>query len=494
MFYRSIRFKIAIAYMAMLTVTLALFSAILYQYVSHSLYDNMDSLLSSKAEGLVHAIDAYWAWEKFEPWRSASATEEVYAREEGVNFSSVVQKWLQEKSKDPKLLDIIVQIFDDSGETITASKNTQGISTVSGETFRSVLSGKSSFATLASSFPTKKLQQYRVFLMPAIQAGKVEYVVQVASPLTSIETTLTTLKITMWTLLPLTVLFTGILGLLIAHLTLRPVNRMIQEIHDITAESLRSKIAIPGTKDEIQRLAETFNDMLERLHLAFTTQRQFFENLSHELKTPLTVMKGEFEVILKKNRTPDEYESVLKSNLEEIDKIVKLVENLLLLASFESQKILPERREVDLGLLLSGVANTYKKLADRKGIDIRMGLEEHIIIVEGDEQQLKQLFANLFDNAVKYTLPHGKVEARCAKGDGLATVSITDTGVGIPKDKIGRIFDRFYRAGATTGEGFGLGLSIAKSVVDAHKGSISVRSEIGEGTTFTVSLPLTRKG
>jgi len=219
-------------------------------------------------------------------------------------------------------------------------------------------------------------------------------------------------------------------------------------------------------------------------------RREFVANVSHELKTPLTILKGEFEVISKKVRSQEEYEMVLKSGLEEIDKIAKLVDNLLMLASFESRKILPERKKLDLNLLIQGVVNSMRGLADKKGIRLTLHSRDSLV-VNGDEHALKQLFLNLLDNAVKYTPAKGLVTVDLEREGKNATIRVRDTGVGIPDTELGRIFDRFYRAEhSKAGPGFGLGLSIVKSVVDSHKGSIRVDSRVGTETVFVIKLPL----
>jgi len=266
---------------------------------------------------------------------------------------------------------------------------------------------------------------------------------------------------------------------------------MIRAIHDITAENMKMKLSIPNTKDEIQKLAETFNDMLGRLDYTFTSQKHLFENLSHELKTPLTILKGEFEVVLKKMRSSEDYETILKSSLEEVDKMTRLVENLLMLASFESKKMMPERKALDLGALLKNVADNIKRLAERKRIDVIFAGSGGVEIL-GDEKELKQLFLNLIDNAVKYTPEGGRIDIKLRKDDKSASVIVKDTGVGISESDIAHIFDRFYRVrGAKdVSYGFGLGLSIARAIVDAHKGSIKVESSLGNGTAFIVTLPL----
>ena len=489
---RSIRFKITIVYMTILSLTLLFFSIILYHYLKRSLYDNMDALLQSKAEGIVHAISTYWAAERLGTKRyGAKPVEETAGG--NIGFATIAQRWVQERSKDPKLLDIIVQIFDTKGTLIATSKNTQGITSVSRENFISVLEGKSLFDVLVPSFPTKKVVAFRVFITPATESDRVEYVVQVASPLASIQTALNSLKFILILLFPITVILTGMMGSLIAKLTLRPVDSIIKTINDIKAESLELRLSIPQTKDEIQKLAETFNDMLERLDKAFRSQKHLFEDLSHELKTPLTILKGEFEVVLKKVRSHGEYESILRSSLEEVDKLIRLVENLLILASFQSKNILPERRDLELNLLIQGVVNSIKKLAGQKYIETGVTLRDHMV-VNGDEEQLKHLFLNLLDNAIKYTPANGRITVTAEEDAKRARIMIKDTGVGIPEEKLNRIFDRFYRVeNVEMGKGFGLGLSIVKSIVAAHNGSIEVESHLGQGTTFTIYLPLSVK-
>ena len=488
MLHQSIRFKIAIAYMAILAITLSIFSTILYHQVDNSLCGNVDTLLRSRAEGIVSAIGTYWETEKLGNMRYGAILNMPAASSK--DFSTIAQRWVEAKSKDPKLLNIIVQIFDATGGIVASSKNTQGITSVSERTLFAALQGRSTFETLTSSFPTKRVQLFRVFITPAVQNDTVEYIVQVGSPLDPINDALYSMKITIFILFPITVFITGIMGAFLAKLTLHPVDNMISTIHDITAENMKMKLVIPDTKDEIQKLAETFNDMLARLDHAFTSQRHLFEDLSHELKTPLTILKGEFEVALKKMRSSEDYESILRSSLEEVNKVTNLVENLLMLASFEAKKVMLERKTLDLRFLIQSVMNSVDKLTQRKGISLSFAIKEDITIM-GDEKQLKQLFLNIIDNAIKYTPEGGKINIVVEKYHSNVKISIKDTGIGIPAEDIIHIFDRFYRVhSAITSYGFGLGLSIAKAIVDAQNGSIKVESSLGTGTAFIITLPL----
>ncbi|MBI4974207.1 MAG: HAMP domain-containing protein [Candidatus Omnitrophica bacterium] len=269
------------------------------------------------------------------------------------------------------------------------------------------------------------------------------------------------------------------------------MDSMIKTIHQITAENMALKLKVPDTKDEIQHLAETFNEMLDRLGRAFKSQKQLFEDISHELKTPLTILKGEFEVALTKVRSADEYEAMLKSALEEINRIAKLAESLLLLARLDSKEMTPQKMDVDLNLMIKGIINNIKGLAELKGVRISFEIPTGELSLRGDENQLKTLFLNILDNAIKYTPHNGLIEVSTKRATSVANVSIKDTGIGIPGEDIGRIFDRFYRLDTSRDSiGFGLGLSIAKSIAEAHGGTIRASSEAAKGTTFIVSLPL----
>lgn len=488
MFFKSIRFKITILYMAILGITLSSFSLILYQNVKAGLYSNMDALLQSRAGGISQAINTYWETSTLET-ADPGIRAEALRKRRNTNFARIAQRWVREESRDPKLVDIIVQVFDTDGNIIAASKSAQDITEIP-KKFISVLQGRSRFDT-ATTFVRPGTINLRIFTAPVFESEKVAYIVQVSSPLTSIQAALNNLKVTLFVLLPITVLATGIVGAFLAKVTLRPVDNMIRQIHQIRAENMNLKIEVPRTKDEIEELAKTFNGMLRRLERAFTSQKKLFEDLSHELKTPLTVLKGEFEVALKKARSPQEYEEALKSALEEVDNLTHLAENLLMLARFDTKETLPVIRKLDLKEVVAGVVNSVRSLSELKNIKMSFTYDSGAL-VEADEDQLRTLFHNIIDNAVKYTPEHGHIDVSVGKDKISARVRISDTGIGIAKEDLAHVFERFWRVDKShaTG-GFGLGLSIAKSIAESHGGGITVESMPSRGATFTIRLPLT---
>jgi heavy metal sensor kinase len=283
---------------------------------------------------------------------------------------------------------------------------------------------------------------------------------------------------------------TCIIGAFLAKIALKPVDRIIKDMRQITAENLKNRIIIPETKDEIKRLADTFNDMLARLENAFSSQRRFIEDLAHELKTPLAILKGEMEVALKKIRSAKEYGDILNSGLEEVNRINSVVENLLIFARFENETIMLKTKILDITILLNDIVNDIKILAMQKNIGIFISAQEKITVL-GDEDKLRRLFLNVLDNAIKYTPLGGKVDISVTKKNNFVQIKVSDTGIGIPEKEISHIFDRFYQVNKSGHKGgFGLGLSIARSIVEAHKGRIEAESVLSRGTAFIISLPL----
>jgi signal transduction histidine kinase len=244
--------------------------------------------------------------------------------------------------------------------------------------------------------------------------------------------------------------------------------------------------------DEIGRLAGTFNDMIGRLDASFRQIRQFTSDASHELRTPLTVMKGETELVLRRPRPLEDYQSVLESNLEEIDRMTHIVDELLFLSRADMGEVKMESLPVTLESLVEDIHRQATLLGQDRNIEVVLGTVMPAVVL-GDELRLRELLLNLVENAVKYSHPGGKVEIALVTDGHQASLSVTDYGIGIaPEDHV-RIFDRFFRtdgARAHTKKGTGLGLAICTWIAESHQGRINVKSQVGQGSTFTVILPL----
>jgi len=234
--------------------------------------------------------------------------------------------------------------------------------------------------------------------------------------------------------------------------------------------------------------------MFERLAKSFDAERRFTADASHELMTPLTVVRAEIDVALRNRRSPEEYEEVLAGMREEVGRLTRLADALLVLSREDAQGSRPEvgLGESDLGALAASVANAFRPVAVGAGVCMDIG-ELPVMTVAADPERLRPVLINLIDNAIKYTLGGGKVSISGRKTQREAVVEVSDTGIGIPAPDLPKVFDRFYRVDASRSRsmgGAGLGLSIARTFVERHGGRIEVESESGCGSTFRVILPL----
>jgi len=279
----------------------------------------------------------------------------------------------------------------------------------------------------------------------------------------------------------------AIMGRLLAGRALRPIDAITQTALAISrADDLDKRILQVGPQDEVGRLAKTFNIMLDRLEGLFRGQQRFIADLSHELRTPLTTIRGNVDLMRRMKSIDEESLNAIQA---ESDRMTRMAGDLLLLAQADAGQAI-RRERVELDTLLLEVYRQMRPMTE--GIELGIGEEDQAIVM-GDADRLKQLLLNLVDNARKYTPKGGKVTLSLGCADGWARLSVTDTGIGIPAPDLPHIFERFYRvdkARSRAAGGSGLGLSIAQWIAQAHGGKIDVQSAPGQGTTFTVRLPL----
>jgi two-component system OmpR family sensor kinase len=332
----------------------------------------------------------------------------------------------------------------------------------------------------------------RILTAPIIESGRIVNMVQVGMSLKNMHETRRSFLIITLVILPVALLLAGGGGWLLARRALKPVDNMTEAADRISAEALSDRLEETGAGDELDHLAKTLNSMLGRLDAAFSQIRRFSADASHELQTPLTILKGELEVALRSQRTPEEYQGILNSALEEIDRIAHLVEGLLLLSRADAGVLRMDRKPVDLSQVVKEIHDKAKILADARGVILQLDHVEPVSIL-GDDERLRRLLLNLVENGIKYTPAGGQVTLSLKKEQNGALIEIADTGIGIPFDEQEQIFQPFYRANEARAQGeggVGLGLSIAGSIAEAHQGRIEVESTPGQRTVFTVFLPI----
>jgi len=285
-------------------------------------------------------------------------------------------------------------------------------------------------------------------------------------------------------------------GWFLAGRALRPVHAITQAARRIAAGDWSQRIQTPHSNDEIGQLASTFNDMIGRLEVSFKQIRQFSADASHELRTPLTITKGETELALRRPRQAEDYRAVLESNLEEIDRMSRIVDELLFLSRADLGEIKLKMFPVQLDDLVREIQQQAMVLGMERHVQAVLNAVEPVLI-QGDDLRLRELLLNLVDNAVKYSYEGQTVELALVVEGSQAKIMVRDHGIGIAPENQARVFDRFYRtdeARAHGAKGTGLGLAICKWIVEVHHGTIELDSTVHGGSCFTVFLPLIPAG
>ncbi len=464
---KSIRARLTFWYMSLLTVTLVVLGGTAYGLLSYSLAREVDAALDGVGRTL--AERAHGGAVVIPP----AEIEEMFRRFFG--FSP----W-----------DRYFQMFDPTGRNdLQEAPSARKRPPLTREAFINASQGLPTFETVEGlgTYPV------RLLTMPVMEGNRLINLVQIGMSLQNSTETRMRFLLIMAGLVPLALLLAGFGGWLLARRALQPVARMTEAAQRIGAEQLAERVEESGTGDELDHLAKTLNQMLGRLDAAFSQIRQFSASASHELQTPLTILRGELEVALRSPRSPEEYRIALHSCLEEVERIAQLVEGLLLLSRAEAGVLKMDRQVVDLADLLQEVYSRMKVLAAASSVALRLGPVAAVSVV-GDGAHLRRLLLNLTDNAIKYTGEGGVVELSLQQNgrEEWASIVVRDTGIGIAEKDHEKIFQPFFRtmearSQATTGTG--LGLAIARSITAAHGGDLLVESVPGEGSTFQVRLP-----
>jgi two-component system OmpR family sensor kinase len=335
-------------------------------------------------------------------------------------------------------------------------------------------------------------QAVRMISVALTENGTVFGVLQVGESLAQLTTTLQSITIALLVITPFVLLFGALGSYWLAKRAFRPILHLTRTAREIKAGDLHRRVPVPRSRDEVYDLALTLNEMIGRLDQAFTQQRRFVADASHELRTPVTVIRSITDIALEEPLNTDDYSEVLHEINAEAERLGVLINDLLVLARADEEQMPLDREPVRLDLLAFDVAATMEPLAIERGIELQV-LSLEPATVSGDTARLIQVFMGLVDNALTYTNAGGTVALGVEARGAVACLTVRDTGIGIAEEDIPYIFERFYRtdpARSRAAGGSGLGLSIAHWVIEAHGGSITVESQVGQGSTFTLTLPL----
>jgi two-component system heavy metal sensor histidine kinase CusS len=452
----SIRWKLTLWYGGVLAVVLALFSMAVYFTMRHQLLGRIDQGLTEELADVLSEVERARNEDSLKEW-----LDRRFAHHEGFDFQITRADGVR-FFVNARLREIVLPL-PEGGLSATPS-------------FR--------VASLEGG------RRWRIIGV-RVQGPKDELTVQVARSLASFDHQSRELLLTFLLTGPLTLLLAVAGGYFLAARTLAPVDLITGTARQITAERLSRRIEVLNPDDELGALAQTLNRMIERLERSFAEMQRFTADAAHELRTPLAVIRNEAEVALRAQRSPEEYGRVLENLLEEVNRLSHVAEQLLFLSRQDAGLHPPAREEVPVDELLQEVSGNMQLVAQEKGVLLTLADNASCRIVS-DPRRLRRVLYNLLDNAIKYTGCGGRVTVRGTLREDRWTVSIADTGVGIPTEHLPHVFERFYRVDpARTGDGHGagLGLAICGSVIEALGGSIALESIVGQGTTVSVTLP-----
>jgi two-component system OmpR family sensor kinase len=331
----------------------------------------------------------------------------------------------------------------------------------------------------------------RLISLPGNEYGPLHYVLQIGLSVAPLQATLAWLLKLLLALDGSVLVLTGLGGAFLIRRALLPMADLVQAVERIESQNLHQRLIVPGSVEELARLTAVLNRMLDRLERSFYTQQRFIADASHELRSPLANLRLALELARRRPRTAQEYCQTMDSALEEVDRLVRLVNGLLTLTQADSGHLGMAQEPVPLSALLHRVVAEYQVAATARGIALSLALPE--VLVTGDSARLYQLFANLLDNALRHTPAQGRVAVLGELQKDMVRICVADTGLGIAPDQLPHIFERFYRVAQERSRhegGSGLGLAICQEVVHAHGGSIRMASRLGHGSTCTVLLPL----
>lgn len=347
--------------------------------------------------------------------------------------------------------------------------------------------------TDVAPIPNAESENYRLISLPLDASDKPELILQIAVPMGWLDEQFGARVHILQIGIPIILLIAIFGSLLVASRALRPLREMIATAKSIDASELRKRITIPPAKDELRGLALTLNEMFERIEKAFQSQERFVADASHQLMTPLTIMKGELEMAARPDRSPQEIDAVLASTRQEVDALARIVQDMLLLARVDAGLGALNVEDVDPAeILLQSMART-ERLAKAKSIrtifDL-IGAENSRGTVRGDPDLLESLFTNVVENAIKYSPAGETVRVEVEWKDSTVEVRIRDRGPGIPEEELPRIFERFRRApGADRqAKGYGLGLAIGLKIAQLHHASLAAENAEGGGALFRIGL------
>jgi heavy metal sensor kinase len=458
-FFSRIKVRLTFWYIIILVLVLILFSGALYWSMESYIHDRVRKQLQIQAEKVLREVN----------------------KEQKEDGGPYLLK-LEEELEEIVFKGTTSAFYNQSGELLMGKD-------IDKVTPKIIKPAESDFLIELES--RRKDQKWVVVTLAAKnKQGFIGYL-RLARSLAGEEATLNKLIAILILAIPLTLLLASSGGYFLAYKALKPIDQISKTAQAISHSNLSKRIIANNNDDETGRLIDTLNDLLNRLEEAFSREKRFTSDASHELRTPIAIIRVHAEENLKEERSAKEYRHALKVIQKQTDYMSHLVGQLLLLARSDMNQHPIEKESLDFTELIEIVIEEMEELALKKDINIDFEIEQGLRLY-GDQSMLTQLLINLLDNAIKYTPPKGSIDIKVKSQSNQIRIEIKDTGIGISKEDQAYIFDRFYRVDKSRSRasgGSGLGLSICQWIVRIHKGNIEIESEINQGSIFTIYLP-----
>jgi len=452
-----LRNRIALFYLSATSLITLLLFIVIFQVVHSTSYNNLDERLEFEALDILDDLDM---------------------KRDSVFFTDV-SEWSEKEHQDVEVYPIFAEVTNIEKRTLKKTPNLKN------DSLYIQLSGGNIINTNLHDKQVRQMQS------PIVnrKGNLIGYII-VAVPLEDASNVVANLKNVLFVSYPVLLIILFIISRYIAGKSIIPLMRMNREAKTITKENLNSRITQPKNKDEIYELAQTINGLMERLEDAVLREKQFTSDASHELRTPLSVIKGTLEVLIRRPREAEYYQNKIQYCIKEVDRIAVLIDQLLMLARFESSEIELRKSNIDL---TQSILYCIYRLSDYtmdKGIKINF-TESNKYFVHADPALLDIILENLFTNAVKYSNDSKQIDVKIKRSGNEITCSIQDYGIGMNNEQLLKVFDRFYRSDAarsTDAGGHGIGMAIVKRLTDLQNIKIKFTSEISKGTLVNLTF------
>ena len=458
----SFSFKNRIAFYYIISTALLIFLVFIsiYQIVSYTVYNKVDEHITIELNEYLSKIEV--------------GKNEIELRDE--------DEWKQREHNEVAVDPVFLQLTDSIGTILNKSENLKSEKLL----YNYKLKKKKITDVLLAGKLVRQIQS------PLFHENKINGYLIIAVSLEEEIAILHKLRVILYITFPIVLLVLFLVAQFIAGRSIKPINSIIEISNAITNKNLTLRIPLPANNDELYILSDTINKLLDRVKNTIDREKQFTSDASHELRTPLSVIKGTLEVLIRKPRNSDEYKEKINFCIAEVNRINDLVDQLLLLARFENQKLSLKGEVININECVNESINRFANKAKTKKITIIKEFSNEPLFIETDGYFLSIILNNLISNALKYSKDNGLVKVVIEKFNHKLDVKIIDNGMGISKNELDKVFDAFYRANNSTNhpeiKGTGLGLSIAKRLCDILEINIDIESKENEGTTLILTM------